>query len=137
VNAIGNSSYWSSTVVIVVWDDWGGFYDSVPPPSPRDNQGGPGFRVPMLVVSPYVKIGSGSQGGYISNTTYEFASIIRFIEDNFKLGRIPGTPDAKSASIADMLDLTQSPRSFTTIPSHYTKSFFLHQKPSELPVDTE
>ena len=37
---------------------------------PRDNQGGPGFRVPMLVVSPYVKIGSGTQGGYISNTVY-------------------------------------------------------------------
>ena len=59
VNAIGQSSYWNSTAVIVVWDDWGGFYDPVPPPLPRDKQGGPGFRVPMLVVSPYVPTGSG------------------------------------------------------------------------------
>ncbi|MBV8530154.1 MAG: hypothetical protein JO104_02470, partial [Candidatus Eremiobacteraeota bacterium] len=57
VNAIGGSSYWDSTVVIVVWDDWGGFYDPVAPPLPRDNQGGPGFRVPMLVISPFVQVG--------------------------------------------------------------------------------
>ena len=137
VNAIGNSSYWDSTAIIVVWDDWGGFYDPVPPPAPRDYQGGPGFRVPMIVISPYVKAGSGSQGGYISNTTYAFASIIRFVEDTFGLQRIPGTPDASSNSISDFFNLTQSPRSFTTIPSHYKKTYFLHQKPSELPVDTE
>ncbi len=135
VNAIGQSQYWDSTAVIIVWDDWGGFYDPVAPPGPRDDQGGPGFRVPMLVVSPYVKAGSGSQGGYISNTVYGFGSILRFIEDTFDLGRL-GTTDSTSTSMADMFDLNQSPRNFQTIGSSYKKAFFLHQKPSNLPVDT-
>ncbi len=135
VNAVGQSQYWNSTAVIVVWDDWGGFYDPVPPPKP-DNQGGPGFRVPMLVISPYVKIGSGSKGGYVSHTVYEFGSILRFIEDNFELGRL-GTTDSTCASMGDMFDLTQAPRKFVKIKSKYSKEYFLHQKPSNLPVDTE
>jgi phospholipase C len=135
VNAIGQSQYWNSTAVIVVWDDWGGFYDPVAPP-PQDDQGGPGFRVPMLVVSPYVQSGSGSQGGYVSNTVYEFGSIIRYIEDTFNLGRL-GTTDSTCTSMADMFNYNQSPRPFQTIPSTYKKSYFLHQKPSGLPVDNE
>jgi phospholipase C len=137
VNAIGKSNqYWDNTAVIVVWDDWGGFYDPVAPPLPRDNQGGPGFRVPMLVVSPYVKIGTGSQGGYISNTVYGFGSIIRFIEDTWSLGRL-GTTDSTSTSMADMFDFSQSPRSFTPIKTKFSKQYFLRQRPSGLPVDTE
>ncbi len=135
VNAIGGSSYWNTTAVIVVWDDWGGFYDPVPPP-PKDNQGGPGFRVPMIVVSPYVIAGSGSQDGYVSHTVYEFGSILRFIEDNFGLGRL-GTTDSTCTSIGDMFNLSQSARSFQTIPTKYSKQYFLHEKPSNLPVDTE
>jgi phospholipase C len=136
VNAVGQSQYWDSTVVIVVWDDWGGFYDPVAPPTPRDDQGGPGFRVPMLVISPYVQVGSGSNGGYVSNTVYEFGSILRFIEDSFDLGRL-GTTDGTCTSIADMFDFNQSPRPFQPIPSSFKKAYFLHQKPSSLPVDTE
>ncbi len=135
VNAVGQSKYWKSTVVIVVWDDWGGFYDPVPPPAP-DDKGGPGFRVAMLVVSPYVKAGSGSKGGYISNTVYEFGSIIRFIEDVWGLGRL-GTTDSTAASIGDMFDFQQSPRKFSKIPAAHDARFFLRQKPSGLPVDTE
>ncbi len=135
VNAIGKSQYWNSTAVIVVWDDWGGFYDPVAPPF-QDDQGGAGFRVPMLVISPYVKAGSGSHGGYISNTVYGFGSIIRFIEDNWRLGRL-GTTDQSSTSIANMFNLKQSPRQFTKISSPYDEKYFLRQKPSGLPVDTE
>jgi phospholipase C len=135
VNAIGQSNYWSSTAVIVVWDDWGGFYDEVAPPF-HDNQGGAGFRVPMLVISPYVIPGGGSHGGYISHTVYGFGSIIRFIEDNWKLGRL-GTTDKTSTSIANMFDFKQSPRTFTKIAAPYGKAYFLRQKPSGLPVDTE
>jgi len=136
VNAIGQSSYWKSTAVIVVWDDWGGFYDSVAPPLPRDNQGGPGFRVPMLLISPYVKVGTGSKGGYISNTVYSFGSILRFAEDTFNLGRL-GTTDSTDTSIGDMFDFAQSPRAFTKITAPYGRSYFLHQKPSGLPVDSD
>jgi phospholipase C len=129
VNAVGQSPYWNSTAVIVVWDDWGGFYDPVQPPS-LDNQGGPGFRVPMIVISPYVPQNE------ISNTVYEFGSIIRFIEDTFSLGRL-GTTDGSSTSMSDMLNFSQSPRQFQNIPSSFSRSYFLRQKPSGLPVDTE
>ena len=54
VNAVGESPYWSSTAIIVVWDDWGGWYDHEPPPF-FDHWGGLGFRVPMLVVSPFAQ----------------------------------------------------------------------------------
>jgi phospholipase C len=136
VNAVGQSQYWNSTAVIVVWDDWGGFYDPVAPPLPRDDQGGPGFRVPMIVVSPYARTGSGSQGGYISNTVYGFGSIVRFVEDTFNLGRL-GTTDGTSNSMDDMFNFYQSPRQFQSIGSKYSRSYFIHQKPSGLPVDTE
>src|SRR5579863_6920592 len=75
VNDIGESSYWSSTAIVIVWDDWGGFYDHVPPAF-HDNYGGLGFRVPMLVISPYTR------RGYIDHTQYEFGSILKFVEDN-------------------------------------------------------
>lgn len=136
VNALGNSQYWSTSAIVVTWDDWGGFYDPVAPPLPRDNQGGPGLRVPMIVVSPYARETSASQPGYISNTVYGFGSIIRFIEDTFNLGRL-GTTDGTSNSMVDMLDFNQSPRQFQTIGSKYSRSYFIHQKPSGLPVDSE
>ena len=56
VNAIGDSQYWNTSAIVVVWDDWGGLYDHVPPPQ-LDYQG-LGMRVPMLIVSPYAKKGS-------------------------------------------------------------------------------
>ncbi len=130
VNAIGNSSYWNSTAVIVLWDDWGGFYDPVPPPLPLDTQGGPGFRVPMIVISPYVPQGE------ISNTPYEFGGILAFIESNWSLGCL-GTTDCTATSIANMFQFTQHPRAFKTIRAKYPPSYFLHEKPSGLPVDTQ
>jgi phospholipase C len=129
VNAVGHSSYWGSTVIVIVWDDWGGFYDAVAPPQ-LDDQGGPGFRVPMIVVSPYVPPNE------ISHRVYYFGSILRFIEDRWHLGRL-GTSDTTSTSIAGMLNLKQSPRAFATIQARYSRSFFLTRRPSALPVDTE
>jgi phospholipase C len=129
VNAIGKSSYWDSTAVIVVWDDWGGFYDHVKPPAPRDWQGGPGFRVPMLIVSPYVK-------PHVVHTVYEFGSILHFIEDNWNLGTL-GRNDAHSTSIGNAFDFNMKPRPFKEIPSKYSRSFFLHQRDSAEPPDTQ
>ncbi|MFZ0365750.1 MAG: alkaline phosphatase family protein [Candidatus Cybelea sp.] len=136
VNAVGQSSYWDSTAIIVVWDDWGGFYDHVKPPQPFDHWGGLGFRVPMLLISAYARKGSGSQGGYISNTQYEFGSIVKFIEDNWDLGRL-GTTDMRATSIVDGFDFSQPARHFSSIPSKYSREYFLHQPPSYKPVDTE
>jgi phospholipase C len=124
VNAVGQSSYWDSTAIVVTWDDFGGFFDPVPPAF-FDNQGGLGFRVPMLVISPYVKPNT------ISKTQYEFASILRFVEDNFNLGRM-GTAsfpnnDVRSPSIADMFDFTIHARKFKQIPTDLKPSYFLHE----------
>jgi phospholipase C len=135
VNAIGQSSYWNSTVIIVVWDDWGGFYDPVAPAT-IDKQGGMGFRVPMIVISPYTAFNTSGKSPYISQTVYGFGSIIRYVEDTFGLPSL-GTTDATSNSMGDMLNYKQSPRQFQPITSSYSRSYFLHQKPSGLPVDTE
>jgi phospholipase C len=123
VNAIGQSSYWDSTAIIVVWDDWGGFYDHVSPAALRDDQGGLGFRVPMIVISPYVPQGT------ISHTHYEFGSILKYIEGNWSLGSL-GTTDTRATSIANMFDYKQQPRSFTAIPSDRSIQYFLHEGPS-------
>ncbi|MBV9719463.1 MAG: hypothetical protein JOZ77_09085 [Candidatus Eremiobacteraeota bacterium] len=135
VNAIGESAYWNSTAVIVVWDDWGGFYDHVAPPL-QDQSGGLGFRVPMLLVSPYARKASPKHPGYVSHTQYEFGSIIKFVEDTWNLGSL-GTTDVRATSIVDSLDFSQSPRPFHPIPSERSRVFFEHQRPSYQPVDTE
>jgi phospholipase C len=135
VNAIGESSYWNSSVVIVVWDDWGGFYDNVPPPL-IDRWGGLGFRVAMLLVSPYAVEGGSSQPGYISHTPYEFGSILKFMEEVWGLGSL-GTTDERATSIVDCFDFTQAPRPFTPIATKYSRAYFLRQAPSYKPVDTE
>ncbi len=129
VNAIGHSEYWKSTAIVVVWDDWGGYFDHVPPPHPYTWQGGPGFRVPMLLVSPYVK-------PHVEHTVYEFGSILRFIEDNWSLGSL-GTSDSKATSIGNAFDFNMPPRKFKTIQSKYPQSFFLHQQPSGVAPDSE
>ena len=90
VNTIGKSHFWDSTAIIVVWDDWGGHYDHVPPK--QLGFGGLGFRVPLLVISPYV------HSGYISHTQYEFGSVIRFIEDNWGCSRCKPKTGARRAS---------------------------------------
>ena len=117
-----------------MWDDWGGFYDHVPPPF-HDQWGGLGFRVPMLVISPYAREAS-NQPGYISHTQYEFGSIIKFVEDTWNLGSLD-TTDIRAISIGDCLDFNQQPRPFTPIPAPYTRAFFERQKPSYRPVDRE
>jgi len=126
VNAIGSGPEWKSTAIVILWDDWGGFYDHVPPP--QLGFGGLGFRVPMLIVSPYAR------AGYVSHTQYEFGSILRFVEDNWGLGQI-GTSDVRAASIADCFDFTKPPRTYAPVNVKYPEQFFLTLPPSNEPVD--
>ncbi len=135
INAVGQSPYWDSTAIVVVWDDWGGFYDHVPPPI-TDNWGGLGFRVPMLVISPYTRKGSGSQGGYISSTQYEFGSILKFVENNWGLASL-NTTDTRAKSIADCFNFSHRARKFKAIGSKYSRAYFERQPPSWQPVDSE
>ncbi|HTX59406.1 MAG TPA: alkaline phosphatase family protein, partial [Verrucomicrobiae bacterium] len=134
VNAIGKSKYWNSTAIIVMWDDWGGWYDHVAPP--QVDYKGFGFRVPLLVISPYAR------PHYVAKTTYEFGSVIRYVEQTLGLSPLSAygsayANDQRSPSISGMFNYAQKPLPFTAVPAKYSREFFLHQKPSNHPVDTE
>jgi phospholipase C len=103
VNAIGSRpDEWDHTAIFVVWDDWGGFYDHVVPPSPRAWDGlGPGLRTPFLVISPYVKPGNVAHG--IS----DYGSILRFVEQLFDVGSLGGI-DAHSPDLRGFFDFSTS-----------------------------
>ncbi|MFY9719910.1 MAG: alkaline phosphatase family protein [Candidatus Cybelea sp.] len=130
VNAVGTSPYWDSTAIVVIWDDWGGFYDNAMPP--QLDFRGLGIRVPCLIISPYAKMGSGS-GGYVSHTQYEFGSIVKFIEEVFDLPVLgvpsKGYTDTRATSIMDSFDFTQSPRKFKKFGSKYPASRFINEQP--------
>ena len=81
----------------------------------------------MLVVSPYAIEGNSSQGGYISHTQYEFGSILKYIELNWRLGSLGTTDKSAKHSIGDVFNYTQSPRAFRAIPSERSMRFFEQQ----------
>jgi phospholipase C len=74
INRIMRLPDWRDTAIVLTWDEWGGFYDHVPPPQP--DRFGLGVRVPMLIISPWAKRGVG-------HTTYDFTSVLKFIDENF------------------------------------------------------
>jgi len=76
------SPIWSSTVVIVTYDENGGFWDHVAPP--KGDRWGPGSRIPAIIVSPFAK------KGYVDHTQYDTTSIIKFITRRFGLAPLPG-----------------------------------------------
>ncbi|HET7482375.1 MAG TPA: alkaline phosphatase family protein, partial [Actinomycetota bacterium] len=78
INALMRSQYWKDTAVFIVWDDFGGLYDHVPPP--HYDIMGLGPRVPLLVISPWAR------SGYVDHHTYEFSSVLAFIENAFGTG---------------------------------------------------
>jgi phospholipase C len=100
LNAVMNGPDWNSTVVFLAWDDFGGFYDHVPPPT-MDNYGfGP--RVPLIIISPY------SKQGHITHTTYEFSSFLTFVEHRFDLSPLTDR-DLKANDMLDSFDFSQPP----------------------------
>lgn len=101
INGLAQSSAWSSSAFMWSYDDWGGFYDHVPPP--QIDEFGYGFRVPALLVSPYAK------KGYIDHTTLDFTSGIAFIRYNWKVAPLAAR-DAKAASFVDAFDFKAGPR---------------------------
>ena len=122
INSVMQSSEWDSTVILLAWDDWGGFYDHVVPPSEDEN--GYGLRVPALVISPYAK------KGYIDHQTLSFDAYLKFIEDLFldeqRLDpKTDGRPDARPTvredspllgDILNDLDFSQQPREPLILP---------------------
>jgi phospholipase C len=122
VNAVGESKFWDSTVVFVQWDDWGGMYDPVPPPF--RGYDGLGFRVGLIVISPYAK------RDYVSHVQYETASVLHFAEDLFGLSRLAIADTRATSPAADCLDFSKPPRKFVPIKAPFDPAFFLRQ-----PVD--
>lgn len=99
INAVMNSPLWNSTAIFVTWDDFGGFYDHVPPPV--EDTYGLGIRVPLLIISPYAR------SGYISHTQYEPSSVLKFIEEDFGLPPLTSR-DANANDTTDSFDFTQN-----------------------------
>lgn len=100
LNALMQSPLWSSTAVFLTWDDFGGFYDHVAPPHLNNIAYGP--RVPTMVISPYAR------AHYIDHKQYDFSSILRYIEDKYRLPSL-SEYDRRAASIGADLDPTQTP----------------------------
>ena len=133
VNALGNSPYWANTAILITWDDWGGWYDHVAPTVVDDGVSWGsgyvyGFRVPLVVVSPYAK------AKYISHTTHDFGSILKFIETTYNLPSL-GYADAYADDLSDCFNLTQPPISFRTIEAPMDAAHFINSK--EAPVDPD
>ena len=131
VNAIGKSSEWKNTAIVVVWDDWGGWFDDLAPP--QEDFRGLAIRVPCLIISPYVQ-------PHVSHTVYEFGSILKFVEQVFTLPGLgtvsAGYTDARANSLVDSFNFTIAPRAFKVIPAPYPPSFFINAAPSLRPPDT-
>jgi phospholipase C len=123
-----NSPQWRSTAIIIAYDDSGGWYDHVMPPivsqsndpkydsllgstglcghAPSEqiyqDRCGYGARLPMLVLGPHAKV------NYVDHSITDQSSILRFIEDNWGLGRIGNQSfDAKAGSIMNMFDFSR------------------------------
>lgn len=122
INSIMKSPDWNSTAIILTWDDWGGFYDHVQPPT--IDQNGLGMRVPSMVISPYAR------QGHIDHQTLSFDSFNKFIEDDFLNGQridpqTDGRPDPRpdvrenNPQLGNMIndfDFNQTPRQPVILP---------------------
>jgi len=145
VNAIGNSkvnsacNYWddpnNATAIFITWDDWGGWFDHVPPVILVDKPGSYkdqydyqlGFRVPLIVVSAYTGTAS---AGIINNNQHDFGSILKAIEGIFALpggeGAL-GFADKRALNdLSAFFNFNQTPHPFTTIPAVLDASDFIN-----------
>jgi phospholipase C len=90
INAVVSSPNWSDTVIVITYDENGGFWDHVPPP--QTDAWGPGTRVPGIVISPFAK-------GGVDSTVYDTTAILKLIEERWNLPSL-ATRDAAQASLA-------------------------------------
>jgi phospholipase C len=100
VNAVMQSGYWQNCAIIIMWDDYGGFYDHVPPP--QVDEFGYGFRVPALVISPY------SLAGQVVSTSYDLTSPLKLLETKFGLSPLTGR-DSSSHNMLECFNFSQTP----------------------------
>ena len=104
-NALATSPQWESTLLVVTYDEHGGFFDHVAPPKAADQRMAEGFdqlgfRVPTMVIGPYVK------QGYVSSTVYDHTSVLKQIENMFHVAPLT-MRDAAANDLSDMIDQTR------------------------------
>ncbi len=129
VNAVGESKYWNSTAIFIMWDDYGGWFDPVGPA--LVDYDGLGMRLPLLCISPY------SKKGHVAHTPYEHGSILRFVEDQFGLARLTASDSRANSLVPDCLNLSQTPRKFHKIKAPLDQTYFMHQPLDNRPPDGE
>lgn len=104
-DAVTSGPGWDKTVLVVNYDEWGGFYDHVAPtaaPDAHPEWGMRGFRVPCLVISPLAR------RGYVAKNVYDHTSVLKMIEWRWGLSAL--TPrDAAARNLAEVLDFTNAP----------------------------
>lgn len=101
ITQLMRSPQWSQSAFMWSYDDWGGWYDHVPPP--RVDEYGYGFRVPALLVSPYAK------RGHVDSTELDFTSPLKFIEENWGVEPL-ATRDARAKNLLSAFDFSSPPR---------------------------
>jgi phospholipase C len=121
INAVMSSPYWNSTAIFLTWDDWGGYYDHVPPP--QVDGYGYGFRVPCIIISPYAK------QGYVDNTLSDFTSTLKFIETVFDLPPL-ATRDAQATNLLEAFDFQQSPKAPLAFPGPFVPNHYPLEYPN-------
>jgi phospholipase C len=127
VNAVGQSAFWNTTAIFILWDEWGGWYDHVAPP--YVDYDGLGLRIPLLIISPYAK------QGYVSHVQYEHGSILRFIEDRWGLPQLSDSDARANDPANDCFDFTAPPRPFSPFATRVRPSYFIHQQPTRRAPD--
>ncbi len=115
INDIMKSQYWSSSAIILTWDDYGGWYDHVAPP--QVDQYGMGFRVPALIISPFAK------HGFVDSTLSEHASTLKLIETVFHLPSL-GTRDVKASNLLEAFNFNQLPRHALVLPGPFVPNHY-------------
>jgi phospholipase C len=104
INAVEQSPAWPNTAIVLAWDDYGGFYDHVA--SPQFDQFGYGFRVPLMVISPYAYVSGNRNNPHVDHTQVEFASVLKLAEQVFNLPPL-GKRDASAGSLLNSLDFSR------------------------------
>ena len=117
VDTIGASKFWDTTAIFVQWDDWGGLYDHVPPP--YRGRDGVGFRVPLLVISPYAK------HDYVTHVPLETASVLKFAENLWGLDPLAAADSRANSPGGDSFDFSKPPRRFIHINAPLPPKFFI------------
>lgn len=99
LQAVMLSKYWNDTAIFLTYDDFGGWYDHVPPPV--KDRWGDGPRVPLMVISPYAKT------NFIDHTGYDTTSLLKFIETRWNLAPL-GTRDARANQLDNAFDFSHA-----------------------------